>query len=243
MKPNLILAPAPSDPPDGLAVVSAPSGGKGKRRARIDWEKAERLYRAGSMSLREIASELGCRHGAIIAKAKRNGWVRDTTVKANALARQRLLTGDDKLVTTNTTAEVSTNSRGQVEAQADRIGAVTAGHLAAAARARGVVDGLLADLGFVAENRGAFQDMAEAVAIEGGTLGAAQRRAAMLAAVSISTHAATVDKLANALKTLVGIERRAYGMDSEEGGKDDAAALFRALVEKAKARTIDVTPR
>lgn len=42
----------------------------------IDWERIEGDYRAGILSLREIAEAGGCTEGAIRKRAKRDGWDR-----------------------------------------------------------------------------------------------------------------------------------------------------------------------
>ncbi len=46
-----------------------------------DWEAIETAYRAGVMSLREIASQHGISEGAIRKRAKRDDWSRDLNAK------------------------------------------------------------------------------------------------------------------------------------------------------------------
>jgi len=43
----------------------------------IDWKKIEGDYRAGLLSLRQIAGEAGITEGAIRKRARRDGWHRD----------------------------------------------------------------------------------------------------------------------------------------------------------------------
>ena len=52
----------------------------------IDWEAIERDYRAGLMTLRQIADEHGVTHGAINKRAKRDLWERDLAAKVQARA-------------------------------------------------------------------------------------------------------------------------------------------------------------
>ena len=58
-----------------------------------DWEAIETAYRAGVMSLREIASQHGISEGAIRKRAKRDDWSRDLNAKnqqkADDLVRKR----------------------------------------------------------------------------------------------------------------------------------------------------------
>jgi len=51
-----------------------------------DWEAIESAYRAGLMSIREIASQHGITHGAINKREKRDGWERDLKAKIKAKA-------------------------------------------------------------------------------------------------------------------------------------------------------------
>ena len=51
-----------------------------------DWEKIELEYRAGILSIREIASNHGITDGAIRKKAKAQDWVRDIANKVKAKA-------------------------------------------------------------------------------------------------------------------------------------------------------------
>ena len=49
-----------------------------------DWEAIERAYRAGLLSIREIASTQGITHGEINKRAKRDGWERNLKAKIQA---------------------------------------------------------------------------------------------------------------------------------------------------------------
>ncbi|CAI2464498.1 Uncharacterised protein [Serratia ficaria] len=51
-----------------------------------DWEAIESAYRAGLMSVREIASQHGISHTAINKQAKKEGWERDLKAKIKAKA-------------------------------------------------------------------------------------------------------------------------------------------------------------
>ena len=51
-----------------------------------DWEAIERDYRAGVLSLREIAAEHDLTEAAIRKRAKRDGWSRDLSAKIQARA-------------------------------------------------------------------------------------------------------------------------------------------------------------
>jgi len=62
-----------------------------EKKAAPDWERIEADYRAGVLSIREIAAEQGITDTAIRKRAKRDEWVRDLAeriqAKADALVR------------------------------------------------------------------------------------------------------------------------------------------------------------
>lgn len=59
------------------------------RRSDIDWEKIEREYIAGQLTIRQIAEENGVAHQSITKKAKREGWLRnlDGAIKERTKAK------------------------------------------------------------------------------------------------------------------------------------------------------------
>lgn len=56
--------------------------------AKTDWDAIERDYRAGILTLREIASSHDLTHGAVNKRAKRDGWSRDLNAKIHAKAEE-----------------------------------------------------------------------------------------------------------------------------------------------------------
>lgn len=62
-------------------------------RLRVDWEAIERDYRAGLLSVREIARNHGCSHAPIIKRASENKWSRDLSEKVRREARAKATTG------------------------------------------------------------------------------------------------------------------------------------------------------
>lgn len=56
-----------------------------------DWEAIEGAYRAGQLSIRNIADKHGVSEGAVRKRAKRNDWQRDLTDKVKGAVRQKLV--------------------------------------------------------------------------------------------------------------------------------------------------------
>jgi len=56
-----------------------------------DWEAIEREYRAGQLSIREIARQHDCSDGAIRKRAKKCGWEQDLSKKVAEKVRNELV--------------------------------------------------------------------------------------------------------------------------------------------------------
>lgn len=55
-----------------------------------DWESIERAYRAGQLSIRNIADKFGSNEGTIRSRAKKNGWQRDLTDQVRTATKEKL---------------------------------------------------------------------------------------------------------------------------------------------------------
>lgn len=60
----------------------------------VDWEAIEREYRAGQLSVAEIARQHGITHPAILKRAKRDGWTRNLAARVREKVTERLVTED-----------------------------------------------------------------------------------------------------------------------------------------------------
>lgn len=77
-------------------TASTPATGKQSSKA-VDWEKVEGQYRAGTRSLREIATEHGITEGAIRKRAKRDEWERGVNLALRrAGVREKVRLGGDQ---------------------------------------------------------------------------------------------------------------------------------------------------
>ncbi len=100
-----------------------------------DWEAIESAYRAGLMSIREIASQHGITHGAINKRAKRDGWERDLKAKIKAKADALV---SKREVSKQVSTETATNERILIEANAEVIANVRMEHRGDIRRARNI---------------------------------------------------------------------------------------------------------
>ncbi|MBI6547255.1 hypothetical protein [Xenorhabdus lircayensis] len=66
--------------------------------AKPDWEAIESAYRAGSLSIREIAAKHGVSDTAIRKRASANGWQRDLTDQVKKATRTKLVRSEVRRV-------------------------------------------------------------------------------------------------------------------------------------------------
>ena len=57
----------------------------------IDWERVETEFRAGKLSIREIARQCGCSEKAIRKRAIADSWTRDLSAKIDEAVRNKLV--------------------------------------------------------------------------------------------------------------------------------------------------------
>lgn len=183
-----------------------------KKKAPTDWEAIERTYRAGKLSIREIAKEHGVSDTAIRKKATEREWSRDLTARVNEQARVALVRNAVRSANPEAEQEI-------VNDAADVIVTVVRSHRKRITRQTQLVDLLTAQLITAATDR---EDLEEAIEEETANDKSGERRARMMKAVSLSTHASTAVNLSNALKTLVGLERQAFNIKDESENRADA---------------------
>lgn len=219
----------PSSPP-------AP-GGKAPSTKAVDWERIELDYRAGAMSLREIAANHpGTNHVAIARRAKAEGWTRDLSERIKAKAEDLVTRA---AVTADVTAKRAVTEKQVVEANAQDQASVRLAHRKDIQRKRAIVlslmdeleaqvgpgnAALLADLGDMLRNpdengQDKLNDLYRKI-------------------ISLPERARTAKTLAETLRITVDMERQAFGMDAK--GADGAAPGTAGYVPPA-IRVVHVT--
>lgn len=197
----------------------------------IDWEGIERDYRAGLLSVREIASAYGVSHVAIGKRAKKHSWARDLNAKiqakAEALVTKATVTGSV------TNEEDLVTERQIIEANAQRIAEIRSAHRQDIGKARALATKLLAELDHQTSNPEVYEQLAELLIDaegggEDGSEAAKQRQRrrmeAFQRALSLGDRVDTMKKLAETLRALIGLEREAYGLAAvaeKPPGEDD----------------------
>lgn len=197
-----------------------------------DWERIEGDYRAGVLSLREIATKDGnVTEGAIRKRAKRDNWPRDLKAKIDAKAEDLVRKDAVRNSGTQKSGLSTATEREVVDAGANQIAGVRLAHRGDIRRGRNLVLTLLGEL----EGQTASNEML----VE---LGAMMRRESESGIdrlndtynkiISSAGRIDSVKKLTEALKNLIGLEREAYGLDQPDKPADDPRDLSDADLEQ-----------
>jgi hypothetical protein len=178
-----------------------------------DWGRIEADYRAGLLSLRAIAAKDGhVTEGAIRKKARKLEWARDLTArihaKADELVRKEMVRSPGPQYATGTeateTAIVEDNAQIRARVELNQRRDIS--------KARQIVIALFAELEAVTGER-FTSELLQFLPNAGGDDNAANRaRGALSRATSLPARSATVKALAEALRTLVTLEREAWGL-------------------------------
>ena len=186
-----------------------------------DWEKIEADYRAGILSLREIAeAHPGTNHVAIARKAKREGWSRDLSAKIRAKA-DALVT--ERTVTADVTAERRVSERDIIDANAQAIVSVRLSHRRDIQRSRSITMRLLEELELQSgrENAELLEHLGELMRREDDR-GQDKLNDLYQKIISLPGRAKTMKDLGESLRVLVTLERQAFGLDDKDQKPQDS---------------------
>lgn len=135
-----------------------------KAKRKIDWVGIKNHYRAGLLSIREIASLHGISHTTIQRHVKAEGWTRDLKAKVHAKADALVLKQDNsEAVATSNSVESQTpqSEKVIVESNAKVIADVRLEHRAFMTRFRKIYEKLVAELEFQTESPELFERLGE----------------------------------------------------------------------------------
>jgi hypothetical protein len=181
-----------------------------------DWSQIEADYRAGVKTLRQMAAENGISEGAIRKRAKKEDWERDLAAKirekADALVRSEAVRNEVR-------KETSVPEKEIVEANAVLQAAIRREQRTDISRSRKLVMSLLAELEMHTDNMDLLEQLSELLydpneAGDDKKSAAQDKRIEVFnKVISLSGRTSTMKSLADSLKTLVALEREAFGID------------------------------
>jgi len=190
-----------------------------------DWERIEADYRAGLLSVREIASSQGISHTAIQKRAKAEGWERDLAAKIKAKAEALVAKRE---VAKSVAMETAATERVIVEANAEVIAGVRMSHRQDIARARKLAMTLLEELEVETGNVDLFEELGEILRSEDDK-GQDKRNDIYRKVISSAGRIDGMKKLAETLKVLISLEREAYGLAETERPPSDNSQLLKEI--------------
>lgn len=190
-----------------------------------DWEAIESAYRAGVMSLREIASQHGISEGAIRKRAKRDEWSRDLNAKVKERADDLVRKAE---VRKQVRSETVLSERVLIEATAEVITTVRMEHRGDIRRARTLANALFDELEAECADVEALRKLG-VLMLEPDENGRDRLNELYHAIISMPERVKSMKALSETLKNLIGIERQAYSMD--EGEKDKVVDALSDLMD------------
>ena len=194
-----------------------------------DWEAIEREYRAGQLSIREIASQHGISDTAIRKKAKAKGWARDLTEQVQKRVRSETV----RSAVRESNANVDTEDDDQVvQAFGERGSEVNAIHRNDTRMGRELVETMFAELQQQCAGPEVTQAAVEQYADEQELNG--QARSFAMKAISLPGRASTLRDLSQSLQRLVALERQAYSLDEKGRSDDPLNDLLQAIDGKTR---------
>ncbi|MBT0422448.1 hypothetical protein [Morganella morganii] len=182
---------------------------------RPDWEAIESAYRAGVMSLREIASQHDISEGAIRKRAKRDDWSRDLNAKIKARSDDMVRKQE---VRRQVRTETTLSERVLIEATAEVITNVRMEHRGDIRRARELANVLFDELSAECADVAALEKLGELM-IEPDDNGRDKLNELYHAVISLPERVKSAKALSETLKNLIGLERQAYGLDDMQPNK------------------------
>ena len=187
-------------------------------RKQIDWERIELDYRAGIKTLRQIADEHGVAHSAISKRAKRDDWSRDLSVK---IAKKAESLVNKHLVNKEVNKETTASEREIIDANANAIVQVKLGQRKDVGKARSLANSLLEELEHQTINREDYESLGILLRSE-DERGIDKLNDLYMKAMSTPSRIVSMQKLADTMKTLIGLEREAFGIDKDVEQKPDS---------------------
>lgn len=181
-----------------------------------DWEAIESAYRAGVLSVRELAGKYGISHQAISKRAKKDGWERDLKAKVQAKADTLVAKRE---VARQVATESTISERQLIEATAEVIATVRMEHRGDIRRARELTNTLFDELAGECGDVAVLEQLGELMRREDDK-GMDKLNDLYHKIISLPSRVKSMKDLSDSLKTLIGLEREAYSIENKAETKE-----------------------
>jgi len=195
-------------------------------RKQVDWESVERDYSAGLLSLRELADKYGVAESYIRKKANQKDWSRDLSAKIQSKAEKLVRS---EVVRSEVRTEKAITEKEIIEANAQAIVNIKLAHRGDIRKSKRIVNSLFDELELTTDNRELFEQLGELLRQESES-GQDKLNDIYKKVISMPQRIDGVKKLTDALKTMIGLEREAYDIQSTPTPIDNAvSSLLKAV--------------
>lgn len=193
----------------------------------INWEKIELDYRAGVKSIRQIAAENEIAESGIRRRAKQYEWVRDLSEKIKAKADDIVRKESVRsVVRTKTTI----SEKDTIDANANEVASVRLAHRKDIKRSRKIAMSLFDELEMmVGQENVKLLEMLGELMWSPDDKGNDKVNDLYMKIISMPGRVKSMKDLSDTLKTLIALERQAFGLDDENNKPVDALT---ALLER-----------
>lgn len=192
-------------------------------RKTVDWEAIEPHWRAGIKTKLQISEEFGVSRAALDKHFAKEGIERDLTARIQAKAESLVTRAQ---VTRTVTPESRATEREIVESNAQMQADIIVSHRKDIQRGRTLVMSLLEELEHETVNRDLYERLGEFMEMPDAG-GKDQLADIYRKVMSLPGRTDTMKKLAESLKTLVGLERQAFKIadDTPLGDGEDLKSI------------------
>ena len=197
---------------------SAPKGATGvDSRVKTDWEAVERDYRAGILSYAEMGKVHGVTKGRICIVAKKNGWTQDLSAKIKAKAEAKV---NAATVNAEVNEQRLASTAETIEIGATVLARVKMSHRTDIGRSRTLAMHLLEELEQQTAQVPELAQLGELMAAP-DEKGVDKLNELYHKVISLPMRTKTMKDLGDTLKTLIALERQAFGLDDAPPAETD----------------------
>jgi chaperonin cofactor prefoldin len=199
----------------------------------VDWEIIEKHYRAGVMTLRQIASEGGVVESAVRKRAKRDGWPRNLNAKIQARA--------EDLVRKDAVRKISAQKNAPSEKEVVEVNAQAAAIVLivqkdSIKRSHTLFKKLMDELELTTDNKDLFGKLGELLDKSGpdenGKMVQDKINEIYRKVISMPGRVDAAKKMTEILEKVVKLEREAFGLDDGNATDNPVDALLRKIYKE-----------
>ena len=197
-----------------------------------DWEQIELEYRAGIKSVRQLGLEFDVSETAIRKRAKRDDWPRDLNAKIQAKADD-LVRKEQVRTEVRSTSEYKATEKETIDANAELVASIRISHRKDINRSRRMVMDLFSELEHMigVDQANLLQELGELM-YQPNDKGVDKLNDLYMKIIQLPSRVKSIKDLSDALKTLIGLEREAHGLNQVQEKTEDAlTALLNSIAQ------------